>query len=201
MIADFPDIKKFLHKQLNDFLKQNVKSWAPLSTLARRKRMHEWNRMSVQQEGEGPRINEIKKIESKLTISDEEMVDMWPEAFLWKISSVANDMASQMEQHALTMINEAVSEVWNVLEGNPEISTDVILRGLEMIYIDFENDDRSKPVMPTIFLGHEAWEKLFSDYAKLSDDKKKTFESENEKILDKKYREYMEDVASRKIID
>lgn len=69
------------------------------------------------------------------------------------------------------------------------------------MYINFENDDRSKPIMPTIFAGSEAVKALLESETKLTPEKRASNNERHEIIMDKKYAEHMLDLESRKLID
>ena len=118
-----------------------------------------------------------------------------------QVSEAAKDMAGQMERGFFQMMDDAVKKSGNTIPGNPPLGPESVLLALGMTSIDFEDDDRSKPVKPTIFAAPEAFEKFKELEAKTTPEELAEYQKKEAAILDKKYEEYMQDISSRKIID
>ena len=81
------------------------------------------------------------------------------------------------------------------------LTPDALIHSFQKMFITFKNDDRSKPNMPRVIAGEKVIKRLIEIDASETAEQKKHYRENLEKILDKKYEEYMEDVNSRKIID
>ena len=201
MITDFPDIKKELKKVVDAILREKVKQNAPLLSMVNKKILHEGDKLGVTHPDGRHVVNDLKYVESKFFIPQKDIPTMKTEEFLDKISIAAEDMAGQMEGGMFKTIDESIKESGNTIPGNPELGPESILSALDMIFIDFENDDRSKPIKPSIVAAPAAAEKLMKLEANTTPEEKEKYRKREEVILDKKYAEYMEDLKSRKIID
>jgi len=201
MITDFPEAKKEIKKAIDSVLRTKVKQSAPMLSLVGGKTLHEGDSMGVIHEDGRHVVSPFQHAESQFSVSREEMLTMKPDDLITKVGTAAEDMAGQMERHLFQAIDESVKESGNTIPGNPELSPEAILIALEMIVVDFEDDDRSKPVMPTIVTGPGAYEKLKEQEEKATEEEKREYKMKQEAIMDKKYQQHLEDLASRKIVD
>ena len=69
-------------------------------------------------------------------------------------------MAGQMERGMLETMLESTKMSGNVLTTDQTMNPNVLLDALEMLLIDFEDDDREKPVKPTMVLHPEVMKNL-----------------------------------------
>ena len=201
MITDFPEAKKEMKKAIDSVLRTKVKQSAPMLSMVGGKTLHEGDSMGVIHEDGRHVISQFQHAESQFSVSREEMLTMKPDDLITRVSTAAEDMASQMERHLFQTIEESVKESGNTIPGNPELSPEAILTALEMIVVDFEDDDRLKPVMPTIVTGPGAFEKLKEQEEKATEEQKQEYKMKQEAIMDKKYQQHLADLASRKIVD
>ena len=146
-------------------------------------------------------VKNLTYVESQFFIPQKDIPTLDPKVLMEKVSGAAEDMAGQMERGMFKEMDESMKESGNIIPGNPELGPDSILKGLEMVFVDFEDDDRTKPVKPSIVAGMAAFEKLKELEAKVTPEEKKQYQKKEKVILDKKYEEYMQDLRSRKIID
>jgi hypothetical protein len=200
MIADFPEAKKELKKAVDSLLKQRVKENAPMFALVKKKTLHEGNRTGVLHEDGRHVVRELMHVQSQFTVTKEETTED-PGKFLEKVAKAAEDVAGQMERSFFQIIDESVKESGNIIPGNPSLSPDSILLALETIAVDFEDDDREKPVRPTIVSGPGAAEQLKKIEGEQTEEDREKFRQREKEILDKKYEEHMTNVRSRRIVD
>lgn len=201
MIADFPEAKKVIKKALDATLRQQVKQKAPTLSLVPRKSLFEGDKMSVYRPDGSKSINEFRRVQSEFTISKKEAETGASGDIMEKISLAAEDMAGQMERGFFQTLTETIENAGNVIPGNPALTPDAILKGLEMITVDFEDDDREKPRRPTIVAAPGAVDDLMRAEAARSEAEKLLYKEKEKAILDKKYEEHMADLESRKIVD
>jgi len=201
MITDFPEAKKEIRKALDSIMRAQVKQNAPMLSLIGSKTLHEGDSMGVIYEDGRHVVDPLQRAESQFSVSREEIVTMKPEDLMAKVSTAAKDIAGQMEGYLFQTIDKSIEESGNTIPGNPELSPEAILIALEKIQIDFEDDDRSKPVMPTIVSGPGAFEKLKEHEAKATKAEKLEFEEKQKAIMDGKFKEHLANLASRKLVD
>lgn len=165
------------------------------------KTFHEGDSMGVVHEDGRYVLSPSHHAESQFSVSREEVLTMKPDDLMAKVSTAAEDMAGQMERDLFQSLDESIKESGNTIPGNPELSPESILIALEMITVDFEEDDRSKPVMPTLVTAPGAFEKLKEHEAKATEEEKEEYKRRQEAIMDKKFKEHNAGLASRKIVD
>lgn len=201
MITDFPEVKRKIKKVLDTLLKQKVKQSAPVYSMVNKVTLHEGDKLGVFHADGNHKITEMRYIESQFTILDKEIPTLDSDKIVEKVSKAAEDMAGQLERGLFKTLDETMKETGNIIPGNPELGPESILTALEMVSIDFEDDDRNKPVKPSIIAAPAAAKKLIELEAKTTPEEKKEYQRREDEILDRKYKEYMSDLESRTIID
>lgn len=201
MITDFPQAKRAIKKSVDAVLREKVRQGAVMYHLAAKHTLHEGNKLGVLHSDGHHVVNELQYVESSFSVSRDEMPKMKADDLLAKVSAAADDMAGQMERGLFKTMDEAIKESGNTIPGNPELGPESILTALEMIQVDFEDDDRTKPVKPSIVAGPEAVEKLMALEAQTTPEQKEEYRKREEAIMDKKYQEHLADLKSRKIVD
>lgn len=201
MITDFPEAKKEIKKAVDAVLRQKVKQNAPMLSMLNKKTLHEGDKMGVLHADGRHVVSDLQYAQSEFTITHKEVPTLKPEDLLSRVSTAAEDMAGQIERGLFKTIDDSIKEGGNTIPGNPELGPDSILTALEMISVDFEDDDRTKPVKPSIVAAPAAVEKLMETEAKATPEEKEEYRKKEEAIMDKKYEEHMADLRSRKIID
>lgn len=201
MITDFPEAKREIKKTVDAVLRQKVKQNAPMLSMVNKKTLHEGDKMGVLHADGKHVVTDLQYAESQFTVSQKEVSTLKPEDLLARVSTAAEDMAGQIERGLFKTMDDSVKESGNTIPGNPELGPDSILTALEMISVDFEDDDRTKPVKPSIVAAPAAVQKLMEKEAKATPEEKEEYRKKEEAIMDRKYEEHMADLKSRKIID
>lgn len=201
MITDFPEAKKEIKKAVDIMLRERIKEKTPLLSMANKKTLQEGDKLGTLHVDGRHTVRDFKYIESSFSIPQKEIQTMKTDDFLSKVSGVADDMASQMELGLIKTIDESAKETGNNIPGNPELGPDSMLLALEMIFVQFEDDDRTKPIRPSIVAAPGAVDKLMELEAKSTPEEREGYLKREEAIFDKKYEEYIQDLNSRKIVD
>lgn len=201
MITNFPEAAKAIKNAVDTVLREQVKKNSPVFAMGNKKTLHEGSKMGVIHADGKHVVNELQLIQSEFTIERKDIETLKPEDLLGKVSAAAEDMAGQMSRGLFKAMGEAVEESGNTIPGNPELSADSILTALGMMSVDFEDDDRLKPVKPSIVAAPDAVKKLMESEAKATPEEKEEYRKREEVIMDTKYKEHMADVLSRKLVD
>ena len=202
MIPDFPEVKKIVHQIETVRLRQEVEARAPIYARLKKSRMHEGDKIGIVHENGKHVVTCMQHTETGISISKEELLGMQPDDRRAMLDKLAEDFASQEEGDILQTISKFIEESGNVISAGPGIKfQDMLLKMLEKIHVNFEDDDRGKPVMPTLFAGSEVIGKLKEKESKATPEEREEFHKRREEILDRKYQEYMQELHSRKIVD
>lgn len=201
MIVDFITIKEKLHQGSNIFLRGEIKKKAPFISMIGSRYLHEGDKHFYSTKGQEKKELKLKKGESTFSLTREEMNKITFKEISEKLQLVAEDMAGQMEKNAFRSLNEGMEKHNRKIPGNPPFSPDAFLQAVEMIEIDFANNDPKKPHLPTLIVSPELAQKIKEQEANMTLEEKKEFDNKMEKVMTKKYKEYMEREVKRKIID
>lgn len=201
MIANFPEIQKKIDKIVTAYLRQEINNKAPMLNLAGKKRYYEGEKMWTVKSDWTLSISEFQKVESSFSISDDEMKTIDATHLLNKVSGVAEDMANKMERGMFDLIHEVTTETWNVIEAKKEDFPSSLLLMIEKIYIDFINDNRDTPSMPTIFAGPEMITQMKESFDKMTPEEKSKYDAKHKLVMDKKYEQFLSDLNCRKLTD
>jgi hypothetical protein len=87
------------------------------------------------------------------------------------------------------------------IPGNPPFSPEAFLKGVEMIDVDFANDDPTKPHLPTLVMHPDLAKKAKEQEENMSPEDKAKFDKKMKDIMDQKYKDFIEREGGRKIID
>ena len=201
MLADFPEVKKEIQKFLAVVMHQQMNQKTPMASSGRNKFVYEGDKMGTVFPNGQVRVRELKSLHSEFSIPQKDIKTLGPRELLEKVMGMAEDMASQMERALLQALDEAIEESGNTISFGPDFNTDFLLAGLERMPVNFEDDDRNKPIKPILFAGPDTIEKLKDQVLHSTPEEREEYDRKEAEILDKKYEEYLEDLASRKIVD
>jgi len=201
MIIDFQAAKSKLNIFIDAYLRSKIKEKAPFLASLKHSQIKEGDKSYYETE---QRINKEIKLQSAsgdFSITNAEIKTITLEEILIKVDAVADSMARQMEGGLFKETFEAIEKVGNIIAGNPKLSSEAILQGLEKVQVNFIDDDRSKPHNHTIVAHPNAIRQLLEEGKNQTQEEKLDFERRREVILDKKYEEYMEREGKRKLVD
>ena len=201
MITDFPEAKKRIEKMLNFILRQKVRQFSPMLSMFKKKILHEGNKIGVVYEDGRQVIDDLKYMQSEFSIEKKEATTIKADDLLNKLSAAAEDMAGQIERSMMQAIDESICESGNTISANAELGPDSILEALEAVTIDFEDDDRTKPIMPSLMAAPSTIQRLQEMDAKVTPEKMSEYRKKEEEIINQKYEEYINDLNSRRIIE
>lgn len=201
MIVDFINIKERLHKKMDVCLRMEMKKRTPFLTSVGTRYLHEGDKFYMGTTEQEKSEIELKRGESKFTLSREEMSTITISEIVNKIQESAEDMAGQMERDAFQTLNEEMEKHNRTIPGNPPFSPEAFLNALEMIDIDFKDDDPNSPYLPTLVMHPDVAKKAKEQEENMTAEEKEKFDSRMKEIIDKKYKEYMEREGVRKIVD
>jgi hypothetical protein len=201
MITDFPKQKKHIKKVIDMALREKVKQGATLASMINKKKMHEGDKMGILHADGKLDVSEMNLIESEFTVPKKDVPTITPEEIMTKIDKVADDMAGQMERNLFQALDKGIKEAGRTMPGNPQLTPETMLDALEMIFITFEDDDRQKSSPPSVITSPEVAAKFRELEAAATQEQKDAWEKRRQEILDRKYKEYMDDLNSRKIVD
>jgi hypothetical protein len=150
MLTDFPEARKQLDRFMSRLMKEQIKQKAPMMSMARHRRYFEGDKLSTTYPDGKKDVREFQLVETQFSISKKDAERISPSDFIGKLSAAADDMAGQIERGIFDTIHQAVTEAGNVLPGDPPLNRETILQALNKVSIDFEDDDRMKPILPSI---------------------------------------------------
>ena len=113
----------------------------------------------------------------------------------------ARDVAGQIDGSFLRFISGEAQAVGNVITGTLENPGESIIKALQGIQIEFDDDDRSKPMLPTISLHPNTYRPFLEKWVALSESEKLAFEERFEQVMCAKYDEHIKNMESRKLTD
>ena len=166
-----------------------------------RKILFEGDKLSVYHTNGKSDVNPLRSVQSEFMIPRKDLPTTTAADMIEKLSTAADDMAGQIERGFFETLHKTVDEHDQWIPGNPTLTPEGILKGLEKIWIDFEDDDRSKPIKPTIVAAPGAFEQLKASEATATEEDKRQYQERERVIMDTKYEEYMADLRSRELID
>ena len=202
MIVDFVSIKERLERIATLRLRREIEKRTPILSMIGKHLLHEGSKYSFETVDHEKREMKFQKAETTITLSRQEMGRISHQEIMAKIETSAEEMARQMERGTLQTLSEELERVGNTISGGGKpFSPETILQGLQMIQIDFEDDSRDKPQLPTWVISLELAAKTKIQEAAMAEEEKAEFEVKFQAILDQKYEEFLVREGTRKLID
>lgn len=202
MIADFPEIKKRLSDLGILIIKDEIQKNSPLLSNIKQSNVNEGNKLGILRENGEFEVSEFKLFEAEKTLSNDEFNNLSEEQIYNDIYlPLAQQLSEQMSKAVIRKVDEAVAQTGNIIASPNGLTNDSVLEAIKKMSLNFTDDDRSKPVMLTIFASPEMIEKYKIYSSNLTQIEKDCFSVEYEKLLDLKYQEFLLDLNSRQLID
>jgi hypothetical protein len=201
MIPDFPKAKNEIHKKLNALLRQKVSQSSTVLSSVREKTIHEGDKMGSLYPDGHHEIREMVHVQSEFTVAHKDVQSMKTGELAAKVSVAAEDIAGQMERGLLDTLFKSIEANGNTIAGNPKLGPESLLVALEKIKIEFEDDDRSKPIMPILVAAPDTIEAFNKEIKKLKPEEMARYNEKREAIFDQKFSEHIADIEARKIVD
>lgn len=195
MLPDFPGVKQEMDKLLNAYFARAVRQRCPGFDEIPRHRLFEGKRDAITRERE--EIEETKMLEAAadMTISNDEIARFDFKSMKAKMDDAAEKMAEQMTRHFYQTLSDACEKSGQVSKGGP-FTADSVLAALDMIAIDFDPVDDT-PHLPSIHIAPSQFEALRAALEKLATDPE--YQKKHQELLQKKYGEWLDREASRKL--
>lgn len=194
MLPDFPNIKKKLDYGTYRFLIKNFHQTNLLS-LMRKKVYFEGDGFSFQKEYDDKIEQDFfKEITSKFEITNEELLDKGPVAYIEGILSAIEDMDDKGEELVLGKIHEATEQTGNKIHYKDKLTPDDILKMCESIPISFDEEGNHE----LVFITGEN-----TNFKKALDELKSNPEyiEKYEKLIELKRKKWDDNQNNRKLVD
>lgn len=197
MLPDFPDFKEKCCEALTTHMRELPRKDG-LIALIPVGRDFEGDKMSTGTVDGKVQDSEYTTIESATSISKGELIEKGFLAYIERANKVAEDMQRQQAQMIFKKLAEVTAATGNVVDnkGAP-LTSDTYLRGLETVWIDF--DDDGKPHMPSMVVHPTVGKKLETLIPQWQADP--VYNAKLEQILAKKKKEWDDRESHRKLVD
>lgn len=190
-----------MQKLINGALKKHVEASAPVLSMVNRSMLFEGDSMGVIYPDGRHEAGKLTSTESAFSVTSEELPSLKTEDFMGRVAGAGKDMGEQIERGLLETMAAAADESGNTFKSDTGLTPSTLLDALEKLYVDFEDDDRNKPVMPSLVSHPDSVDGLMKADQALTPEERSALDERHKRILDAKYEEHMKDVESRKIID
>jgi len=201
VITDILIVKKVYQDAIDKVLRDSAYSSAVMASHAKHIKMYEGDALGSTVDSKDKKLDKLQHVEESMQLTEQEIENMSFKDFLKKIQEMGQNMGGQMEKGVIETLNKSIEESGNVIEGHKGISEEMILEMTEKLLIQFKNDNRAEPVMPTLYTGPGAAEEVKKLIKENTPEKEEAFKKRLDPILDKKYEEYMKDINMRKLTD
>ncbi len=197
MFPDFPKIKLEIKKNFENYLRKQSRS-DPLIGSITQILIHEGDKLAYHTVDGDKKETSFDEIQSKFSIKNDKIIAEGPKALVPIANEIAGDLQKQLGRNIFAKLDETAKETGNIVDGKGAgISPDLVLKALEKMQIDF--DDDGNPCMPTMFVGPDLAKKIQDKLPEWEKDKeyKKKFEN----LMEKKKEEWNDRESNRKLVD
>lgn len=198
MLPDFPEFKTEIHKRFRSRYQEYVNSQVPMMTVGRKRYIHEGDRYTYSTV-DGKIVDGTPKlVESAFSVSIEQVPSLGMQEIWHTITEPAEDMAKQMSQHLMEVMDNAVAASGNVVNAEgKEFSPDLLLQVMSKIHIEF--DSEGHPLLPTLLAHPELAAFIQRNKHKWEQDA--GFDRRWDELILKKREEWRDRESNRALVD
>jgi hypothetical protein len=197
MLPDYPRVKRQIQEKFEEIIRKEIEKDPFLSQIGRHE-IHEGNSLTVTSTDGYSRTTQYQDIATDFKIEVDEIIKRGIAAFFSRIPDITKEMIRKQSQLVINVTEEVTERTGNVVSANSEpISPQLILAVLEKMAINF--DEFGNPIMPTLIVAPEEFEKTKAALAKLESDpdlRKRQME-----LFAKKRKEWIDRENNRKLVD
>lgn len=196
MLPDYPEIKRRIIIHFNDSLNKEIHNDQFIG-MFQNKPVYEGNLLDTTTIDGYYESNEYRSIYTEFRITPEDIIEKGLNAYRSKIPDIARELKEKKAKILIEVIEKNTSRIGNNVSCKSKIFIESYLEAIDKVYIDFDNF--GNPVMPTLFIGSEGYEKNIDDYSKLESDPE--IKEKLRKIIERKRREWIDRESNRKLVD
>ena len=194
----FNDLQEEFHRLSILLVKFTTRQYSPLLRQVKSKEIPEGAGFSIiRKEKEDP-LN-FEKIESKVEIKKENYLKIDFPFIILSLIRLGYEQARQIDKKSFKKLNSILEAAGQIVDGkNQPLTHELLLKMFDKIEIEF--DDKGK-MMPgySIFMHPDLWKKIAPHIKEWEADPTKN-EAFN-KLMEKKYNEYLIKESNRKLLD
>jgi len=194
----FNDIQEKFHKLSILFVKFITRQYSPLLKQIKSKEIPEGAGFSIVRKGKEDMLD-FKKIVSKVVIKRENYLNLDIPFIISSLIHLGYEMAKQIDKNSFQKLNSVLKAAGQTINGkNKPFTHDLLLKMFNKVEIEF--DDEGKIIPGYCFFMHpDLWKKIAPQVKEWESDpiKKEKFN----KLMEKKYNEYLTKESNRKLLD
>lgn len=197
MLPDLPKFRQDLDQLFRVFLETRTKVHLGWFGEMRQSRLFEGNSSTIVREDGLEESFETVEISEGMTVTRNEILGLTPRDVLERLDRVAEGIAAQKARHILKAVSEAAESVGNVFDGRGKpLSHDMILAGLEQMWIEF--DPHGRPLMPSIVTSPAMKERVDALQREMESDPE--LRARFDRVIDRKREEWRAREARRELV-
>jgi hypothetical protein len=198
MLPDFQKSRQLMQKLWNRAAFKGVREGGPIAAQIKKRQQQEGREAQYHEISGKQKQMEYKKVAAELRIQPEDAKGMSLEEFLKAPTDAGREIGSQMDRNLIEELSTVTAETGNVIDAKGEpYQFKHFLQTLEMIQFDFDSSGR--PILPTAYLGANAYEqaqKSHAEWGKSPEERKRL-----EEILSVKKEQFREREINRRLAD
>ncbi len=205
MIIDFPEAQTYIAKIISQYVNRQIRERSKLLSMMNPVHVvHEGDRIGIHREDGSRESKPLTLHKSEVQITGDNGVAIGAEELVKGLDDMVGDMSRQLEKSVVSGIQDIAEKGENTVSGsmdNIESMQDMLLQSMENMHIDFKDGDRNKPILPSLLVHPTMGSKLAELASGETQIQKDNFKEREKKILDEKYKDYINDINSRIIVD
>jgi hypothetical protein len=197
VLPDYPRLKNKLDQKLADMIKEDIHKDPFLSGIPQQI-IHEGNTLTAKSVDGFLTTTDYPEVLSKFEITIEQATKLGPKALFLKRPEIAKDMIQKLTIQFINCMEKVTEKTGNIVKtSETDQTSNPFLEMLNKIEIDF--DDKGNPIMPTLLLSPEDYERYKVKFPEW--EKNPKMEERRKEIIAKKKKEWLDRENSRKLVD
>lgn len=196
MLPDYPKLKKRLNAKMTRLVQQEMDKDQFIASIPKQ-RVYEGNSLTTNSVDAYSTTTDFPQIISDFEVTREQIVKEGPDAIFSKKGQVAKRMSEQITDQMVKAMDHATQMTGNIVNVKQVSETsNPILEMIEKIEIDFNK--QGQPIIPSIVVSPDQSEKT-KEY--LKDLQRPEMQEKYQKVMARKWREWLDRENSRKLVD
>jgi hypothetical protein len=197
MLPDLPELKRELQRVIDQYLQRQIRNKLGVFAEAPKHIIHEGDRMRIVRADGTVEESGLKQSSTEMTINLDEIPTLAVEDRIRRLDGMAEDMARQISEHLFGTLNATLERAGQVVgqKGGP-FDVEAFFGALSSIQLEFDESGRHRNLQ--IVIPPAMAERVQAVFNQIDADP--TLRRRHEELIDRKFGEWRDREAARKLV-
>lgn len=197
MLPDLPELKRELQRIIDQYLQRQVRARMGVFNHAPKHIIHEGARMRILRADGTVEESNLKESKAEMTIKIEEIPTLTIKDRMERLDGMAEDMARQISEHLFGTLNETLEKAGQVVDakGKP-FDAEAFLGAIAAVNLEFDASGQHRDLQ--LVIPPAMAERVQAVFNQIDTDP--ALKRRHEELIDRKFGEWRDREAARKLV-